>query len=67
MTTLASTFLIESSSFFHVIRTTIKAWMSLKFSRILPGTYELAALEQVEKSHRFIMGEMLLPLQCLHF
>ena len=44
VTTLASTFLIESSSFFHVTRITIKAWMSLKFCSILAGTYELAAL-----------------------
>ena len=49
MTTLASTFLIGSSSFFHVTRKTIKAWVSLKFSRIGPGTYELAALELLEK------------------
>ena len=50
VTTLASIFLIGSSSFFHITRTAIKAWMSLKFCRIRPGTYELAALEHLKKS-----------------
>ena len=50
MTGLASTFLIESLFFFHLTRTLIKAWMSLKFGRIPPRTYELAALEHPEKS-----------------
>ena len=40
VTALASTFLIGSSSFFHLTRTNIKAWMSLKFCRIRPRTYE---------------------------
>ena len=50
VTALASTFLIGSSSFFHLSRTNIKAWMSLKFFRMRPKTYELAALEGLEKS-----------------
>ena len=50
VTALASTFLIGSSSFFHLTRTNIKAWMSLKFCRIRPRTYELAALKGLEKS-----------------
>ena len=50
MTALASTFLIGSSSFFRLTRTLIKDWMSLKFCRIRPRTYELAALEHMEKS-----------------
>ena len=50
MTVLASTFLIGSSLFFHLTRALIKDWMSLKFCRIRPGTYELAALEHLEKS-----------------
>ena len=66
VTTLASTFQI-GSSFFHLTRTTIKPGMSFKFSRIWPGTYELAALEHLENPHRLVMAEMLLPLQCLHF
>ena len=56
MTTLASTLLIGSSSFFHVTRTIIKAWMSLKFSRIRPGTYGLAALEHLVKSRYTYIG-----------
>ena len=47
---LASTFLIGSSSFFHLTRTNIKAWMSLKFCRTRPRTYQLAAFEHLEKS-----------------
>ena len=50
MTALAPTFLIGSSLFFHLTRTLIKDWMSLKFCRIRPRTYELAALEHLEKS-----------------
>ena len=56
---LASTFLIGSSSFFHLSRANIKAWMSLKLCRIRPRTYELAALEHLKNPHRLIMGEML--------
>ena len=50
MTTLAPSFLIGSSFFLQVRRTTIKSRMGSKFSRIRPGTYELAALERLEKS-----------------
>ena len=50
VTALVSTFLIGSSLFFHLARTLIKDWMSLKFCRIRPRTYELAALEHLEKS-----------------
>ena len=50
VTALASTFLIGSSSCFHLTRTNIKAWMSFKFCRIRPRTYELAALEHLENS-----------------
>ena len=50
VTALATTFLIGSSLFFHLTRTLIKDWMSLKFCRIRPRTYELAALEHLEKS-----------------
>ena len=54
MTNLAPSFLIESSSFLQVMRTCIKAWMSLNFGQIRPMTTELAALER-------------LKYQCLHF
>ena len=50
MTTLAPSFLIGSSLFLQVTRTTIKSRMDLKFGRIRPGPYELAALERLEKS-----------------
>ena len=50
MTTLAPSFLICSSLFLQVTRTTIKSRMDLKFGRIRPKTYELAALERLEKS-----------------
>ena len=51
--TLAPLFLIGSSSFLQVRRTTIKSWTSStssKFDKIGPGTAELAALERLEKS-----------------
>ena len=50
MTTLTPSFLICSSLFLQVTRTTIKSGMGSKFSRIRPRTYELAALERLEKS-----------------
>ena len=50
LTALASKFLIGSSLFFHLTRTRLKDWMSLKVCRIRPRTYELAALEHLEKS-----------------
>ena len=46
MTTLVLSILNGSSSFMHTIRTTIKAWMSLNFSKIPSLTSELAALER---------------------
>ena len=48
--TLAPLFLIGSSSFLQVRRTTIKSWTSSKFDQIGPWTTELAALERLEKS-----------------
>ena len=50
MTTLAPLFLIGSSLFLQVTRTTIKSRMGLKFSKIGSGTYELAALERLVPS-----------------
>ena len=50
MTTLAPSFLIGSSLFLQVKRTTIKFRMGSKLGKIGPGTYELAALERLEKS-----------------
>ena len=50
MTTLAPSFLIGSSLFLQVRRTIIISRMGSKFSKIRLGTYELAALEHMEKS-----------------
>ena len=50
VSTLASSFLIGSSSFLHVWRTTIISRTSSKFGRIQPGTAELAALEHLKKN-----------------
>ena len=50
VTTLAPSFLICSSLFLQVMRTTIKSRMGMKFGRIRPRTYELIALERLEKS-----------------
>ena len=48
--TLAPLFLIKSSSFLQVRRTTIKSRPSSKFDQIGPWTAELAALGRLEKS-----------------
>ena len=48
--TLAPSFLIESSSFLQVMRTTIKSGLSSKLSLIGPCTAELAALECLKNS-----------------
>ena len=50
MATLVPSFLIGSSSFLQVTRTTIKAWMGSKFGQIRTWIVELAALERREKS-----------------
>ena len=49
-TTLAPSFLIGSSSYLQVTRTSITSRTSLKFGMIGPRTAELAALERLEKS-----------------
>ena len=46
----APSFLIESSSFLQVTRTTIKSGLSFKLSLIRPCTAELAVLEHLKKS-----------------
>ena len=50
MTTLVSSFLIGSSLFLQVTRTTIKSRMGSKFGKIGPGTEELAAPERLKKT-----------------
>ena len=49
VSTLASSFLIGSSSFLQVWRTTIISRMNSKFGRIRPRTAELAVLERLKK------------------
>ena len=46
MTTLVLSILNGSSSLLHIIRTTVKAWMSLNFGKSSLLTWELAALER---------------------
>ena len=41
--------MIGSFVFFQVTKTTIKSRMGSKLGKIGPGTYELAALERLEK------------------
>ena len=48
LSTLAPSFLMGSSSFLQVTRTTIKSRMSSKFGQIRPRTVELAALERLK-------------------
>ena len=49
--TLAPSFLMGSSPFLQVTRVTIKVWMSLNFSQMIPPlTMELAALKCLKKS-----------------
>ena len=50
MSTLAPSFLIGSSSYLQVTRTSIISRTSSKFGQIGPRTAELAALERLEKS-----------------
>ena len=50
MATLATSFLIGSSSFLGITRTTIISWMSSNFGQVQPQIAELAALERLEKS-----------------
>ena len=47
--TILTPFLIGSSLFLQVTRTTIKSWMGSKLGSIRRRTYELAALERLEK------------------
>ena len=56
MSALVPLFLIGSSSFLQVTRTTIKAWMSLNFVGISPLTAELhvAALERLKKTYKLV-------------
>ena len=59
---LAPSFLIRSSSYLEITRTSIISHMSSNFSQILLRTAELAAPERLKKSRRLIMGKILLAL-----
>ena len=56
VTTLAPSFLIGSCSFSQATSKPIISRMSLKLSRILPGTYELPALERLKISPKTYNG-----------
>ena len=57
MAPLATSFLIGSSSFLIITRTTIISRMSSNFGQVRPQIAELAALERLENPHRLIMGK----------
>ena len=59
VSTLAPLFLVGSSSYLQVTRTSITSRTSSNFGQIRPRTAELAALEGLENPHRLIMGEIL--------
>ena len=48
MTSVAPSFLNGSFSFLQVMKTTIRAWISLSFGQIPSPTTELAALERLK-------------------
>ena len=50
VTTLAPSFLIGSTSYLQVRRTSIRSRTTSKFGQIGPRTAELAAIERLEKS-----------------
>ena len=52
--TLSQLFLIGSFSYLQVMRTYIKAYMSLNFGQIPPLTTELAALERLKNQFHHI-------------
>ena len=56
MTTQAPSFLIGSSSFLQVTRTTIISRLGSNFDQIRPWIVELAALEHLEKSPKTYNG-----------
>ena len=59
VSTLALSFLIGSSSYLQVARTSITSQTSLKFGQIGPRTAELAALERLEKTPKTYNGKNL--------
>ena len=66
MSTLALPFVI-GSLFLQVTMTAIKAWMGLKFSKIGPGSAELATLEHLKKSTKTYDGRNVVSTPVLSF
>ena len=67
VSTGAPSFLIGSSSYLQVKRTSITSRTNLKFGQIGPRTAELAALERIKNSHRLMMGKMMSSLFLRYF
>ena len=65
VTTLAPSFLIGSSSFLQATRTPIKSRMGSKLGSIKRRTYELAALERLEKSPQTYNGRNVVTILVL--
>ena len=65
VTTLAPSFLIGSSSFLQATRTPIKSLMDSKLGSIRRRTYELAALERLEKSPKTYNWRNVVTIQVL--
>ena len=65
MTTLAPSFLIGFLSFLQATSKSIISRMGSKFSRIRPGTYELPALEHLEKSLKTYKGRNVVTILVL--
>ena len=67
MNTLAPSFLMGSSSYLQLTRTTIISRTSSNLGQIRPRTAELAALERLEKSPYSYNGRNLVNTQALSF
>ena len=55
-------FLIGSFSYLQVMRTCIKAWMSLNLGQIPPLTMELAALERLKNRRHHLFSVAIDPI-----
>ena len=67
MTTQVLSILNGSSSFLHIIRTTIKAWMSLNLPKIPFLTLELAARISYPSVLTYVLGAQKNHLIGTHF
>ena len=62
--TLVPSFLIGSSSFLQVTRTTVKSWISSKLVQIQPCTEVLSALDGLKKSFTFLRSIQSILMPC---